>query len=161
MAIKIKSLEVEPISKKALESGFLYKDLSLDLEPLYSYNSQLNRKVFLKDVQSLFDVESVKNSVINAFTTSPGEKLLNPTYGIDLRRYIFEPVDRFTSEAIRDDIETKLPNIEPRITLKGVEVLEDAENNQYLIKLQIDIPSLNVYGLSIKSELMTTGYVVS
>jgi phage baseplate assembly protein W len=161
MAIKIKSLEAPPVSKNALENGFLYKDLSLDLSPSYSYNSQLNRNEVLKDVQAIFDVESVKNSVVNALLTSPGEKILNPTYGVDLRQYLFEPIDDFTTELIKDDIEIKLPTMEPRIVLKSVNVIADEDNNQYNIELQIDVPSLDVYGLSIKSELASTGYVIA
>jgi phage baseplate assembly protein W len=161
MAIKIKSLEAPPVSKNALENGFLYKDLSLDLSPSYSYNSQLNRNEVLKDVQAIFDVESVKNSVVNALLTSPGEKILNPTYGVDLRQYLFEPIDDFTTDLIKDDIEIKLPLMEPRIVLKSVNVVADEDNNQYNIELQIDVPSLDVYGLSIKSELASTGYVIA
>lgn len=161
MAIKIKSLEAPSVSKKALGNGFLYKDLALDLSPSYSYNSQLNRNEVLKDVQAIFDIESVKNSVVNALLTSPGEKILNPTYGVDLRQYLFEPVDDFTTELIKDDIEIKLPQMEPRIVLKSVNVIPDEDNNQYNIELQIDVPSLDVYGLSIKSELAATGYTIS
>jgi phage baseplate assembly protein W len=161
MAIKIKSLEAPPVSKNALENGFLYKDLSLDLSPSYSYNSQLNRNEVLKDVQAIYDVESVKNSVVNALLTSPGEKILNPTYGVDLRQYLFEPIDDFTTDLIKDDIEIKLPLMEPRIVLKSVNVIADEDNNQYNIELQIDVPSLDVYGLSIKSELASTGYVIA
>jgi phage baseplate assembly protein W len=161
MAIKIKSLEAPAVSKKALDSGFLYKDIALDLSPSYSYNSQLNRNEVLKDVQALFDIEAVKNSIVNALLTSPGEKLLNPTYGVDLRQYLFEPIDDFTTELIQDDIETKLPLMEPRITLQDVVVVADEDNNQYNIELKIDVPSLDVYGLSIKSELAATGYTIS
>jgi len=161
MAIKIKSLEVPSVSKKALANGFLYKDLSLDLSPSYSYNSQLNRNEVLKDVQAIFDVESVKNSVVNALLTTPGEKILDPTYGVDLRQYLFEPIDDFTTDLIKDDIEIKLPRMEPRIVLKSVNVVADEDNNQYNIELQIDVPSLDVYGLSIKSELAATGYTIS
>jgi phage baseplate assembly protein W len=160
MAIKIKSLEVPSVSKKALANGFLYNDLSLDLSPSYSYNSQLNRNEVLKDVQAIFDVESVKNSVVNALLTTPGEKILDPTYGVDLRQYLFEPIDDFTTDLIRDDIEIKLPRMEPRIVLKSVNVVADEDNNQYNIELQIDVPSLDIYGLSIKSELASTGYTI-
>lgn len=160
MAIKIKSLEATPIAKKALDGGFLYKDLSLDLTPSFSYNSQLHRKEILKDVQAIFDVEAVKNSIKNALMTTPGEKILDPTYGVDLRQYLFEPIDDFTTALIQDDIEIKLPKMESRITLKNVSVVGDEENNQYNIELQIDIPSLDVYGLSIKSELASTGYTI-
>ncbi len=160
MAIKIKSLEAPPVSKKALGNGFLYKDLALDLSPSYSYNSQLNRNEVLKDVQAIFDIEAVKNSVVNALLTTPGEKILDPTYGVDLRQYLFEPIDDFTTDLIKDDIEIKLPQMEPRIVLKSVNVIADEDNNQYNIELQIDVPSLDVYGLSIKSELASTGYTI-
>jgi len=160
MAIKIKSLEANSLDKKSLDNGFLYKDLALDLNPAYSYNSQLNKKEFLKDVQASYDVEAIKNSIANAFLTSPGEKILSPTYGIDLRRFIFEPIDDFTTEIIKDDIETNLPIMEPRITIENLSIDPDEEANQYNIDLQINVPSLGVYGLNIKSRLNTSGYTI-
>lgn len=160
MAIKIKSLEANSLDQKSLDKGYLYKDLALDLNPAYSYNSQLNKKEFLKDVQASYDVEAIKNSIVNAFLTSPGDKILNPTYGIDLRRFLFEPIDDFTTEIIKDDIQTNLPLMEPRITIDNISIDGDEEANQYNIDLQIDIPSLGVYGLNIKSRLNTSGYTI-
>lgn len=160
MAIKIKSLEASSLDKKSLDSGYLYKDLALDLNPAYSYNNQLNKKEFLKDVQASYDIEAIKNSIVNAFLTSPGDKILNPTYGIDLRRFLFEPIDDFTTEILKDDIETNLPLMEPRITINDIFIDADEEENQYNIELQIDVPSLGVYGLSIKSRLNTSGYTI-
>jgi phage baseplate assembly protein W len=160
MGIKINSLKVDKLSEKSLKGDYLYKDLVLDLTQDVSYNNQLNKNEKIKDVAALYDVESVKNSITTAFLTSPGDKILNPTYGVDLRRYIFEPVDDFTSDIIKDDIETKLPLMEPRVTIKNVQVIPDEDNNQYNISFQIDVPSLDIKGLSIKSQLNSTGYTV-
>ena len=160
MNIKIKSLSVDKIAGDSLANGYLYKDVAFDLEPAYSYNSQLNKKEYLKDIQALFDVEAVTNSITNAFLTAPGQKILNPEFGIDLRRFLFEPIDEFTAEIIQDDIETRLPLAEPRITVSNITVEGDEENQQYNINLQIDIPSLNVYGLSLKSYLNSNGYTI-
>jgi phage baseplate assembly protein W len=160
MAIKIKSLEANSLDQNSLDNGYLYKDLALDLNPAYSYNSQLNKKEFLKDVQASYDVEAIKNSITNAFLTSPGDKILSPTYGIDLRRFLFEPIDDFTTEIIKDDIQTNLPLMEPRITVDDIFIDADEEQNQYNIELRIDIPSLGVYGLSVKSRLNTSGYTI-
>ena len=160
MAIKIKSLEANSLDQKSLDNGYLYKDLALDLNPAYSYNKQLNKKEFLKDVQASYDIEAIKNSIVNAFLTSPGDKILNPTYGIDLRRFLFEPIDDFTTEIIRDDIQTNLPLMEPRITIEDLFIDADEEQNQYNIELRIDVPSLEIYGLSIKSKLNTSGYTI-
>ena len=160
MAIKIKSLEANSLDETSLDKGYLYKDLALDLNPAYSYNSQLNRKEFLKDVQASYDIQAITNSIINAFLTAPGDKILNPTYGIDLRRFLFEPIDEFTTEIIKDDIQTNLPLMEPRITLDNINIDADEEENQYDIELQINVPSLGVYGLNIKSRLNSSGYTI-
>lgn len=158
MAIKINSLKLDKNSEKSLKSEYLYKDIAFDLSQDVSFNNQLNKKEFLKDVAVLYDEESIKNSIATAFLTSPGDKILSPTYGIDLRRYLFEAIDDFTSEIIQDDIETKLPIMEPRITVNKVVVEADEDNNQYNIYMQIDVPSLNILGLSVKSRLNSTGY---
>ena len=160
MAIKIKSLETDELTKESLNDGYLYKDLTLDLTPSYSYYNKLNKKDFLKDVLASYDAEAIKNSITNIFLTSPGDKLLNPTFGIDLKRFLFEPVDDFISEIIRDDIETKLPLMEPRVVVDEVMVDPDEDENQYNISLRIDVPTLSLYGLTIKSRLNSTGYTI-
>jgi len=160
MAIKIKSLEVDKLSKESLKNGFLYKDLFLDISPQYSYNKQLHKKEYVKDIQALFDIKSVKNSIKNAFLTSPGEKLLNPTYGIDLRRFLFQPITVFTTDIIRSEISSKLPIMEPRVTVSNIQVNGIPDENKIDIEFQIDVPSLNVYGLQLKSQLSNTGYVI-
>lgn len=160
MSIKIKSLTVEKLTEKSIANDYLYKDIFLDLEKDVYLNSQLNKSESLKDIASLYDIEAVKNSVSTAFLTAPGDKILNPTYGIDIRQYLFEPIDDFTLDIIRDDIETNLPLSEPRITLEDVEVTGDEDTNTIYINLQINVPSLGVTGLSLKSQLNSTGYSV-
>jgi phage baseplate assembly protein W len=158
--IKIKSIEAPVSTQNSLKKSYLYKDIALDLSQDVSYNNQLNRTEYLNDILPLYDIEAVKNSVATAFLTAPGQKILDPTYGVDLRQYLFEPVDDFTADIMEDDIKVKLPKMEPRINVKNVQVLGDEDAQTYNIFLQIDVPSLNVYGLSIKSELNSTGYSV-
>ena len=156
--IKIDSVSVSKADDNAIKQNYLYKDLFLDIKNSYSYNAQLNRKEELKDIAGVYDIEAIKNSITNALLTSPGEKILNPELGIDLRRFIFEPVDIFTTQEIRADIEENLPNFEPRIELEKVDVEALEDQQQYNIQLQINVPSLNVYGLSLRSVLNSNGY---
>jgi len=160
LSIKIKSLAATKLADSSLEQGYLYKDIAFDLKPAVSRNAQLNRNEYLRDVQAFYDLEAVKNSIVNCFLTSPGQKILSPLFGIDLRRFLFEGIDDFTSDIIQETIERKLPRMEPRITVKNVTVEADEDANQYNISLQIDVPSLDIYGVSIKSELNTTGYTI-
>tara|TARA_R100001244_G_scaffold128797_2_gene99853 strand:- start:349 stop:837 length:489 start_codon:yes stop_codon:yes gene_type:complete len=156
--IKLDTIKVSDVEERALNAGHLYKDLLLDLSTSYSYNQQLNRSESVRDVAALFDIEAVKTSIYNIFLTAPGQKILNPEFGIDLRMYLFEPVDRYTTFEIEADIMDKLPDLEPRITLKNVSVTADTDNQQYNIELQIDVPSLDITGLSLKSVLNSSSY---
>jgi phage baseplate assembly protein W len=161
VSIKITSLSPNRLAEKSLTKDYLYKDLLLDLASTVSYNSQLNQTEYLKDVAALFDIEAVKNSVVTAFLTAPGDKILSPTYGMDLRQFLFEPIDDFLIDIIEDLILNKLPKMEPRVEVTNVTVTGDPDNNTIFITLQINVPSLDVYGLSIKSELNSTGYSIA
>ena len=158
--IKISDVSVDKADNAALEYGYLYKDLLLDLETSVYYNPEFNKSSVLKDVQGLFDIPSIKNSIANIFLTSPGQKILNPTFGIDLRRYLFDPVSDFTAYQIKNDIENNLTDQEPRIQLENTGVIPDTDRQEYYITLQINVPSLNMYGLSLKSLLNSDGYYV-
>ena len=156
--IKISDVSVNKAENAALEQGYLYKDLFLDLENNVSYIPQVNKLTTLRDVQGLFDLNSIKNSIKNILLTSPGQKILNPEFGIDLRRHLFEPMNAFTAYQIKSDITNNLPDMEPRIELDQVTVVPVPDRHEYYITLQIDVPSLNIYGLSLKTLLNSTGY---
>jgi hypothetical protein len=50
--------------------------------------------------------------------------------------------------------------MEPRVTVTNIQVKGIPDENQIDIEFQIDVPSLNVYGLQLKSQLSNTGYVI-
>lgn len=159
--IKLKNIEVSDLDNESLSDNYLYKDVLFDLNPQYTYNSQINKKEKLQDIDAIFDEEAVRNSIVNCFLTSPGQKILNPEFGINLREYLFDPVSIYTTEFIRMVIEDKLPLLEPRITLQNVMVIANEEEQQYDATLEIDIPSLNVCGLSLKGKLNNNGYTLA
>jgi len=156
--IKLTDISTSKLNGASLKKGYLYKDLFLDLETSVYYNKQLNKSSVLKDIQGQFDENAIRNSITNIFLTAPGEKILSPEFGLDLRRYLFEPISDFSAFAIKDDIKNRLPDMEPRVTIQNVVVIPYAEQNEYRITMQIDIPSLDVYGLSLRSSLNNNGY---
>tara|TARA_R100001015_G_C4566127_1_gene125045 strand:+ start:70 stop:558 length:489 start_codon:yes stop_codon:yes gene_type:complete len=158
--IKLTDISTTKLDNASLNQGYLFKDLFLDLKTSVYYNKQLNKNSVLKDVQGLFDENSIRNSITNIFLTAPGQKILSPEFGLDLRRYLFEPISEFSAFSIRDDIRNRLPEMEPRITVNNVVVIPDPDQNEYRINMQIDIPSLDVYGISIRSSLNNNGYII-
>ena len=160
MAIRLDNLEIGDLEKTSLEQGYLYKDVKLDLELSKSARPELYSSNEPKDLSEIQDGVAVVNSVKNILTTTPGQKLLNPLFGLDLRAFLFEPISQTTAFFITSDIYENLGNQEPRITLNAVAVKGLPERHEYLIEIAYAIPSLDIYNLSLNATLNQEGYVV-
>ncbi|WP_457355373.1 GPW/gp25 family protein [Roseateles sp. P5_D6] len=66
-------------------------------------------------------VSDVEESLRILFTTTPGERVMHPSYGCGLRRMVFEPMNTSTLTEIRSLIEKAVLFFEARITLDAVE----------------------------------------
>ena len=159
MKLKLTDIETTPLEDVSLGNNYLYKDLLLDLTKKRTYTRAVNNTTYLSDVDSLFDLEAVQNSIATVFTTAPGQKILNPTFGLDLRMYLFEPISENSAFFIRDDIFNNLSIYEPRVVVRNVYVKPNVDEQLYEITLQIDVPQLNIYGVSLKNTLNSEGYI--
>jgi len=157
--LKLTDIETTPLEDVSLGNNYLYKDLLLDLTKKRTYTRAVNNTTYLSDVDSLFDLEAVQNSIATVFTTAPGQKILNPTFGLDLRMYLFEPISENSAFFIRDDIFNNLSIYEPRVVVRNVYVKPNVDEQLYEITLQIDVPQLNIYGVSLKNTLNSEGYI--
>jgi phage baseplate assembly protein W len=156
MSINITSLQAR--STEQTESRFKYKDIVFDLvEDERPNTDSLYSKVTNTDIRYTVDEGAIMNSIKNIFTTKPGEKLLNPTFGLDLSRWLFEPIDEFRAQEIGETIYSGIERYEPRVTLKNVTVLTDPENNAYRITMAILIPKLNI-NTSLDAVLNSPGF---
>jgi len=158
MAIKLNIVKPTTQVEESVKQGYLYKDISLDLNPYYTERSELFASSDINDLQPLYDISAIITSLKNILTTSPGEKILNPLFGLDLRDYLFESISETKGYFLGEDIVRGLPGQESRIKLNFVEVIVDREEQQYDINLNISVPSLNVYGLTIFGVLNNDGY---
>lgn len=158
MAIKLNIVKPTTEIERALASGYLYKDLELDLNLAYTDNPELYKTNEKQDLAPLYDVKAVVTAVRNILTTSPGEKILNPTFGIDLRDYLFEPVSETGGFFLGRDLFDGLTLQEPRIKINTIRVRVNEDDQEYDIDLNISIPSLNVNNLSLKGVLNNDGY---
>jgi phage baseplate assembly protein W len=64
----------------------------------------------------------IRQSIETILDTEPGERVMLPTFGCGLRRYLMEPNTTATRAAMQQDIEDALGRWEPRIRLTGVAV---------------------------------------
>ena len=66
--------------------------------------------------------ELIRQSVATILDTEPGERVMQPTFGCGLRRYLMQPNSVTTRTAMSEDIGSSLQLWEPRITVTNVAV---------------------------------------
>lgn len=66
-------------------------------------------------------IADIEESLRILFGTTPGERVMHPSYGCGLRRLVFEPINTSTLTEIRSLIEQAVLLFEARITLDSVE----------------------------------------
>lgn len=66
--------------------------------------------------------EKVRQSIHIILDTEPGERLMRPTFGCGLRRYLMTPNTASTRALIQRDVTDALTAWEPRIRLQDVTV---------------------------------------
>ena len=68
--------------------------------------------------------EDIRQSLRILFGTRPGERVMQPTYGCDLKSMVFEEITDSTVTDIKDIIERAVLFFEVRITLHAIEIDE-------------------------------------
>ena len=66
--------------------------------------------------------ENVRQSIYLILDTEPGERIMRPTFGCGLRRYLMKPNSAATRALIQLDVEQALATWEPRIQTQMVQV---------------------------------------
>lgn len=82
----------------------------------------------------LFDIELVKQDLMNTFHTRRGERAMRPDYGTLIYDYLMEPFDEETKDAIIEDAITVI-GTEPRVELVAIDAIE----LDYVLRLEIQL----------------------
>jgi phage baseplate assembly protein W len=64
---------------------------------------------------------SIRQSIMLLIATTPGERVMRPTYGCDLHRLVFAPTDDTTAGLAIHYIRTAIERFEPRITILSLD----------------------------------------
>jgi uncharacterized protein len=141
-----------------LESSF-YRDVQLDFKDNDNLPIKgLYNEPMTTDIETSYDEAAIKNSLVNLFSTMPGQKLLNPDYGLNLGQFLFIPMSVTMARMIGTKILEGIEKYEPRITVENVNVYPDEEQSTYFIELTIKIPSLSNRNISFSGVLSQSGF---
>jgi phage baseplate assembly protein W len=80
--------------------------------------------------------DKVRESIWIILETEPGERVMRPTFGCGLRRYLAEPNTVPVRALIQHDVEAALATWEPRIRVSGVTVTPGDDPS--LVEIAID-----------------------
>lgn len=89
--------------------------------------------------------EEVQQALRILLSTRPGERVMRPTWGAGLRRFVFESMDQNLLTALRDAIERAVRFHEPRVLLERVDITADeALEGRLTLSLHYRLRSANV-----------------
>ena len=89
------------------------------------------------------DASAIKQAIVNLLLTNKGERPFNPSYGSDVREYLFEPLDYGTAAQVKLSIESTLTKFEPRIQILSLEVWPNFNDNAFSVEMTYQIIGSN------------------
>lgn len=85
----------------------------------------------------VYDLDLVKQDILNNFNIKKGEKLENPEYGTIIWSMIYEPMDDNNLRLIEDDVINILRS-DPRVEVKSVAVVPTEQG----VRIEVDLKYL-------------------
>lgn len=159
--LHFKNLQKTSPSTDVINSNFVYTDIAMDIRKQEHVDTfgvvYQGRNYSGKDLAVSHDEEAIATELYTLFSTRPGQRLLIPTYGCDLRRFIGEPINGDTAYSISSEIQRSISAWVSRVVLKNVIVEPKIDNNEYYIKISIDIPKLGRPNVSLFTKFSKFG----
>ena len=90
----------------------------------------------------------MKSNLINFFLTNKGERYLNPSFGANIRSFIFEGITEGNIEMLQTRIQEDVNIYFPNVKIEKINILKNEDYN--LIKIEI---TYNVINFGIEDTL--------
>lgn len=100
-------------------------------------------------------LEDIRESLAILLATVPGERVMVPTYGCDLQRFLFQDLTTGLIAQVRETVATAVVRWEPRIDLISCQVSADADQPALLL---IDIV-FRVRATNVRSNMVYPFYL--
>lgn len=127
-------MTLKPISSSDLKRSRSFRDI----------NMSILKNPFTKDIASVKDEESIKQSIKNIVLTAPGEKLFNPKFGSNVYNMLFEPLDPFMIDSLQVEILNTIKNYEKRVEVTNLRCIPDYDLNSVTVSLEYRIVGLPI-----------------
>ena len=95
-----------------------------------------------KDINKHKDEMAVINSIKNLMMTNHYERPFQPDLGSNVRRLLFENLDKITAISMEREIRQVVQNYEPRAQIKTLDILPDVDNNGFSVRMEFYIMNM-------------------
>jgi phage baseplate assembly protein W len=88
--------------------------------------------------------ESIKYNLINFFLTNQPERYLNPTFGGNLRSFVFQQISEGSLEGLQTNIESSLALYFPNVVVESFTITPNEDENEVKINLTYSIQNTGI-----------------
>jgi phage baseplate assembly protein W len=110
----------------------------------WSFPPEFHRHADALGVKMVAQETDIEESLEILLSTSPGERLMQPSYGCGLHAKVFDTINESTITQLKDLIDRAVLFFEPRITLDNIDIdTEDAFDGVLKIRLDYTVRKTN------------------
>jgi len=80
--------------------------------------------------------DQIKSNLVNLLLTDTGERIMNPNFGTNLKRFLFEGITDSNLETLKDNILNSILSYISEITVTNIILVPNTDNN--LVDLTIE-----------------------
>jgi phage baseplate assembly protein W len=73
--------------------------------------------------------DQIKSNLVNLLLTDIGERVMNPNFGCNLKRYLFENINDVNSEKIKNAVLSSVGYYVPEVTITSIAVTPNTDYN--------------------------------
>ena len=98
--------------------------------------------------------EVIKQNVKNLLLTAPGERMMDPLFGVGLRQFLFEQNVVVFHEDVRNAIYTQIKKYMPFVQIVDIDIMPQVDLGTINITFEYSVPSISAADrISIESAM--------
>lgn len=87
--------------------------------------------------------EMIQQNLKNLVLTAPGERMMDPAFGVGIREYLFEQVSGQVFDSIREKVRRQVKKYLPFVEIE--EILFSSQDNQINIRIEYAIVPIGTF----------------
>jgi phage baseplate assembly protein W len=96
--------------------------------------------------------DQIKSNLVNLLLTSIGERVMNPNFGCELKRFVFEGINENNISDLKISINNSISLYIPEITVSSIDVISNKDSNL------IDITVSYILNISNNADQVTVQF---